>query len=239
MRGQRDFLALDVHPDVHLGEVGEREDAEVFAGVLAAVEEVPEFGALVFRVPLAEVVAVGEEALLGAGFFLVAAAAAEAGVVLVLLDGVEQGDGLQFVAGGVGAFFLDDAAGVDGFLDGADDEAGADEFHEFIAVGHGFREIVAGIDVDEREGHARRPEGLAGEPGHDDGVLAAGEKQGGVFKLGGGFAQDEDGFGFELVEVAEVVVGHGEVNAENLKTEMRNEGGAGGGIGAGDCRVKN
>jgi len=188
----------------------------VFAGIFAAVEEVPKFRALVFRVPLAEIVAVGEEALFGTGFFLVAAATAEAGVVLVGLDGVEQGDGLQFVARGVGAFFFDHATGIDGILDGSDDEGGADEFHEFIAVGHGFVEVVAGVDVDEREGHACGPEGLASEPGHDDRVFATGEEQGRVLELSGGLAKDEDGFGFELVEMAEMVVGHGGVDAGRL-----------------------
>ena len=154
-------------------------------------------------------VAVGEETLLGAGFFLVAAAAAEAGVVLVFLDGIEEGDGLEFVAGCVGALFLDDAAGVDGFLNQPDDEIGTDEFHELVAVGHRFLEIVARVDVDERKGHARGPECLAGEPGHHDRVFASGEKQGRIFKLGGGFTEHENGFGFELIEVAEIVVGHG------------------------------
>jgi hypothetical protein len=37
-------------------------------------------------------------------------------------------------------------------------------------------------------------------------------------ELGGGFAEDEDGLGFELVEVAQVVVGHGEVKAEKLRS---------------------
>ena len=209
-RGKGDFFAFDVHPDVHLGEVRERENAEVFAGVLASVEEVPEFGALVFRIPLAEVVAMREEAFFGTSLFFITASAAEAGVVLVLLDRVEERDGLKFVARGVGAFFLHGASGIDRFLHEADDEVGADEFDEFVAVGHGLIEVVSGIDVDEWEGHACGPEGFACKPCHDDRVLAAGKEQGGVLKLGGSFAKDEDRLGFELVEVAEVVAGHGD-----------------------------
>ncbi len=207
--GEGDVLALDIHPDVHLGEVGERKDAEVFAGILAAVEKVPKFGALIFRVPLAEVIAVGEEAFLGAGLFLFAAAAAEAGVILVLLDGIEQGDGLEFVTRGVGALFLDHAAGVDGLLDQAYDETGADHVHELVAICHRFGEIVTRIDVDQREGHAGGPEGLFRQPCHDDRVLATGEEQGGILELGGGFPEHENGFGFELIEMAEVVGRHG------------------------------
>lgn len=204
-----DFLAFDIHPDIHLSEVREWENAEVFAEIFTTVEEVPEFRALVFWIPLAEVVAVGEETFLGAGFFLVAATASEAGIVLVFLDGIEEGDGLEFVAGGVRAGFLDDAAAIDGFLDVSDDELGAEEFHELIAVMHGLVEIVASIDVDEGERWAGGPEGFFGEPCHDDRVFSTGEKKGRVLELGGGFPEDEDRLGFELVELGEVVVGHG------------------------------
>ena len=178
----------------------------MFAGVFAAVEEVPEFWALVFGIPLAEVVAVGEEALFGAGFFFVAASATEAGIVLMFLDGIEEGDGLEFVAGGVGAFFLNDPAGVDGILNKTDDECGAEEFHEFIAIDHGFLKVVAGVDVDEGERRTSRPESFFREPCHDDGILAAGEEEGGVLELGGGLTEDEDGFRFELVEMGQIVV---------------------------------
>ena len=207
-RGKRDVLAFDVHPDVHLGEVRERKNAEVFARVFASVEEVPKFGALVFWIPLSEVVAMREEALFGASLFLIASSATEAGVVLVFFDRVEERDGLKFVARGVGSLFFNDASGIDRFLHKANDEIGADEFDEFVAIGHRFTEVVSGVDVDEREGHACGPESLACEPCHDNRVLAAGEEQGGVLKLRGGFAENEDRLGFELVEVAEVVAGH-------------------------------
>jgi hypothetical protein len=80
-------------------------------------------------------------------------------------------------------------------------------------------EIVASVDVDEWEGHAGGPEGFAGEPCHDNRVLAAGEKEGWIFKLGRSFTEDENRFGFELVELAEGVAGHGGVNAGNRKVE--------------------
>ena len=130
-----------------------------------------------------------------------AAATAEAGVVLVEFDGVEQGDGLKFVARGVGTFFLNDAAAVDGVLHGADDEGGADEFHEFIAISHGFVEIVAGVDVDQRERRPGGPERLPGQPSHDNRVLAAGKKQRRILELRGCLAQDKNRFGLDLVEM--------------------------------------
>ena len=69
---------------------------------------------------------------------------------------------------------------------------------------------MAGVDVDQRERHAGRVEGFSRDPGHHDGVLAAGEEQARVLELGGGLAEDEDRLGFDLVEVGELVVGHRE-----------------------------
>src|SRR5690606_5035533 len=104
-----DALAADVVPHVELGPVGQREDPDVLALADARVVKVPQLGALVLRVPLAELVAEGEDPLLGPGLLLVAPGAAEDGVDLVLLDRVEQRHGLEPVAGGP-------PAGVLGYL---------------------------------------------------------------------------------------------------------------------------
>src|SRR4051812_25725336 len=89
-RRHLEALLLDVLPHVELGPVAEREDADVLAAPDAPVVEVPQLGPLPARVPLAEVVAEREDPLLRAGPLLVAARAAERGVEVVLLDGVEQ-----------------------------------------------------------------------------------------------------------------------------------------------------
>src|SRR3989338_9951877 len=67
------LLAGDVLPDIHLRPVADREYADVLAGVDARVVDVPQLGALVLRVPLAELVTEREDAFLGARLFLVAA----------------------------------------------------------------------------------------------------------------------------------------------------------------------
>ncbi len=85
-----DVLFVDVLPDVHLGPVGKREDADAFAGVDARVVEVPKLGALVLGIPLAGTIAEGVDAFLGAGFFFVAARAAEGRGEAVVAQGVEQ-----------------------------------------------------------------------------------------------------------------------------------------------------
>src|SRR3954447_5140804 len=84
--GQLDLLVADVGPDVELGPVGEGEGADVLALAVPAVVEVPQLGALVARVPLAELVAEAEDPLLGPGLLLVAPGPAEDGAELVLAD---------------------------------------------------------------------------------------------------------------------------------------------------------
>src|SRR3970040_1175050 len=85
-RGHLEALAGDVLPHVELGPVADREHAHVLAGMDPRVVQVPKLPALVARVPLAELVAEGEHALLGARLFLVAARAADRGVEAELAD---------------------------------------------------------------------------------------------------------------------------------------------------------
>src|SRR2546429_3284562 len=121
-RRHLEALGEDVLPDVELGPVGQREDADVLAAADAPVVDVPQLGALVARVPAAEVVAEREDALLGPRALLVAARAAERGVEPVLLDRVEQRYGLQPVARGARPGLLDGPAGVDRGLHAGHDQ---------------------------------------------------------------------------------------------------------------------
>src|SRR6266704_3056800 len=79
-RGYGEPLAPDVLPHVELGPVADRKHPHVLALVDPRVVEVPRFRALVLGVPLAEVVAEGEDALFRARLFLVAARSADRGV---------------------------------------------------------------------------------------------------------------------------------------------------------------
>src|SRR5436190_5088569 len=79
-RWQLELLARDVLPDVELSPVRDREDADVLALADARVVEVPQLWPLCARVPLAEVVAEGEDPLLCAAALLVAAGGPRCGV---------------------------------------------------------------------------------------------------------------------------------------------------------------
>jgi hypothetical protein len=81
---------VDILPDVEFGPVGDGEDADRFALVLARIVEVPKFGPLVLRVPAVAGIAKGEDALLGAGLFLIAPGTAEGRVETILVQRLLQ-----------------------------------------------------------------------------------------------------------------------------------------------------
>ena len=170
----------------------------------ARVVEAPDLRPLRSRVPLAEVVAEAEDPLLRAGALLVAARAADGRVEAVSLDRVEQRRRLELVSRRARPGLVDDPAFVDRLLDARDDEPLAELCDAPIAELDHLGEVVAGVDVHDREGELPRPEGLLGQPQQHDRVLAAGEEQHGPLELGRDLAHDVHRLGLELVEVREV-----------------------------------
>src|SRR6185312_4221560 len=170
-------LASDVLPHVELGPVRDREHAHLLALADPAVVEVPELRALGARVPLAEVVAEGEDPLLRARALLVAPRAADRGVEAVLEHRVEQRGRLQPVPGRARAGLVDHASLVDRLLDGRDHEPLTELRDPPVAELDRLGEVVARVDVHQREREPSRAEGLLGEAEQDDRVLAAGKEQ--------------------------------------------------------------
>ena len=206
-RRQADVLARDVLPDVELGPVADGEHAEMLARLQTGVEQRPELGALGLGLPLAEAVAVRKDALLGAGLFFVAARTADQRVEAEFFDGFEQRDRLVHVAAFARVGQAHGAA-LHRVLDVAHDQFGLQLGGAAVAeVGH-FGEVVAGVDHQQRVGDAADTKGFFGAAQHHQRILAAREQQGGALESRGHFAQDEDGFFFERVQVgvAQVVV---------------------------------
>src|SRR4051794_28175288 len=202
---QLDVLAGDVLPHVQLGPVGQREDADVLAGGVPAVVQVPQFGALAARVPLGELVAQAEHPLLGAGLLLVAASAAEDRVELLRLDLLRQRQRLQRVAGAVGTLLEHTA--VDVVLDGGHMQAQPVPRHHAVAVGEDLGEVVPGVHVEQGEGHRRRREGLQRQVQHEDGVLAAGEEDHRPLELARHLTEDVHRLRLQRVQMRERVRG--------------------------------
>src|SRR5207237_89588 len=82
-RHDLDALQKYVLPDIELGPVRDRENADAFALVLAGIVEVPQLRPLVLRVPAMIGRPKGKDALLRAALFLVAPRTAERGVETV------------------------------------------------------------------------------------------------------------------------------------------------------------
>ena len=167
----------------------------------AAVVQVPQFGPLVFRIPLAEPVPERKEPFLGPRFLLLAPGAAQRGVEAPFPEPVEQGLGLQQAAAPLRAQVVGIGAFGDGFLVAVDDQV------RLVFLGHALSkvvhllELVPGIDVHEREGQFLRIEGLAREVQHDRGILADGIQHYGPFEFRDDLAHDVDALGFELHQV--------------------------------------
>ena len=176
----------------------------MLAGAVPPVVEVPQLGPLVLRVPLPELVAMGEHALLRPGLLLVASSPAEHGVEAVLGDRLEQGGRLQPVARRPRTL-LDDAPGGDGVGNRRDDEADAELGDPPVAELERLGEVVAGVDVHHRKGKAGGTESLLGETEQHDRVLAAAEQQHRALEFGGHLAHHVHRLGLERAQVGQVV----------------------------------
>jgi hypothetical protein len=116
----------------------------------------------------------------------------------VLGNRIEQRNGLQAITQLTGSFT--DPAGVDSVLDAGHDQLYAGVSDRFVAKCDHLVEVVAGVDVHDRESHLRRPERLTRQVQHHDRVLAAGEQQHRTFELAGDFTQDVHRLVLEVAE---------------------------------------
>ena len=80
----------------------------MFTVVFAAIKNIPELGTLIFGVPSSEIIAVGEEALFGSGFFFVTPTTTKCGIKLVILNAIEKGHSLKSIPASVNTFFFGD-----------------------------------------------------------------------------------------------------------------------------------
>ena len=94
-RDNRNVLEVDVLPHIQFGPVGERKHPDRLAFVDSGVIDVPQFGTLVFRVPLPVGVAERIDSLFRAGLLFVAPRSAKRRVKTVLRQSVQQRPRLQ------------------------------------------------------------------------------------------------------------------------------------------------
>ncbi len=89
----------------------------------------------------------------------------------------------------------------DRIFDRAHDQPLAELGRAQVAELDQLREVVTGVDIQERERKAARPESFLGETQHHERILAARKEQHRVRTLGGDLAHDVNRFGLEPLEV--------------------------------------
>jgi hypothetical protein len=187
----------------------------VLARADARVEQRPQLGPLLLGLPLAEAVAVAEDALLGAGLLLVAPRAADQAVEAVFLDGFQQRHGLVAVARfqRVGQAHVPRAMLSSTWPTTRRSPISATRWSRKAITSGKLWPVSTcssgkGRRPRSRSGAAGRAlEGLLGQAQHHAGVLAAAEQQGRALEAGRHLAQDEDGFFFQRVQVFVVQAG--------------------------------
>src|SRR5580704_1991151 len=81
---------MDVLPHVQLRPVRKRKYADAFAWLYAAVEQIPQLGPLILRIPLTQPIPERKDAFLGSRLLLIPPGAAERGVIISFAQSIEQ-----------------------------------------------------------------------------------------------------------------------------------------------------
>ena len=172
----------------------------------AGVVDVPQLRTLVFGVPLLELVAEAEDALLGAALLLVATGTAEGSIELILVQGIQQGLGLHQVGVYLGAVGERPHAGMEGFHVGLHDEVPAVFLGILIAELYHLLELPFRVDVHQRERHLAGGKGFLGQAHHDAAVLADAVEHDRILKLCCHLTDDVDALGFEFLKMGKVII---------------------------------
>ena len=149
-----------------------------------------------------------KEAFLGTSLLLISSGATDGCIEFIFLQGIEQGSGLQFVAGSIITRFFLHFSLVDAFLHAAHDEFGSEFFRQFITILDGFLEVMSCVDVQQREWNLRRIESLVGEICYHDRILATRKEDDWTFELGSYFAEHVDRFCLQFLEMFDSLIVH-------------------------------
>ena len=149
----------------------------------------------------------GEDALLGAGFLLVAPRAAEGRVELVFVERLLEALRLHYVGVQTRARVDRIDAGANTLLVDMDDEIEAEVLRMLVAEGDHLAELPCRVDVEQREGGLGRIEGLHRQMQQDCGVLADGIKDDRLVAGRRHLAEDLHAFGFKPAQVIEAHAG--------------------------------
>ena len=100
--------------------------------------------------------------------------------------------------------------------DGSTSQFCAEFLRPAIAEFDQFGKFVAGLDVEKRQRNIRRPEGLFCQAQQADGILAAGEQQGGALEFPGDLTHDVNRFRFQKLQMIKMVTAHFDTDFTDL-----------------------
>lgn len=153
-----------------------------------------------------ELVAEGEDTLLGAALFLVASGTAEGRVEMVLVKSVEQRLRLHQVGVYLRAVRKRSHARLESLLVAFNDELPSVFLGIPVAELQHLLEFPFRVDVHQGEGRFSRCESLFGQTHHDAAVFTDAIEHHGVFKFRSHFADDVDGLSLKFLEMAQAIV---------------------------------
>ena len=159
-RHDGNFLHVNVKPDIELGPIRERKNANAFALVDAGVKDIPKLWPLVFGVPLPLAVPEGVNTLFGPRFLLVPPGPTERRIKPAVCQGIQQGLGFEQSA----AFLRSQSEWISALIERlavlVDDQFRPDLPGIGVTERYHFGELIAGVDVQQREGNLPWEKGL-------------------------------------------------------------------------------
>jgi hypothetical protein len=103
---------------------------------------------------------------------------------------------------------VNDSSLIDAFLDARHEELSASSFDELVTELDDLWEVVASINVEDREGKATRFECFDRKMQEDCGILASTKEEYWSLALSNNFAKDEDGMGLKQVKMINRLIYH-------------------------------
>src|SRR5581483_6026426 len=216
-RHDRNFLVLDISPDIELGPVRQRKYADGLTLADAGVEQIPQFGPLRSGIPHMARRAERKYALLGAAFLFVTPGAAERRVATILIESLLQRLGLHDarIDGRTRRKWID--SGLAPTFVGINEEFETKTLSRLIPKGNHLAEFPGGVDVQQRKRWRSRIKRLDCQMQHGARILADRVEHDRPFELRHDVAHDLDGFRLEPLKLPWKV-------CRSLADDLRHEG---------------
>ena len=154
------LLLKDILPHIHLCPVGYWKNTEVLAHCLTTIKYVPQFRALILRIPLAKLITMAEESLLCSRLFLVAACTTNSSIEMIFLYRIQQCGSLQLISRSIITGFLFHTTSINTLLHRTNYQFCPKSLCKRIAIIYRLLKIVTCVDVHQGKRNLGRIERL-------------------------------------------------------------------------------